>query len=74
MEWKYTQNETPIATESGDWDGNRSELVVAEDNFGFKYLARIYEGFMDGENFLNWVDDDDIMIDSEIIRWVSIPD
>lgn len=74
MEWKYVKDQTPIAFETGDWDGNRSELVVAEDKFGFKYLARVYEGFIDGENFLNWVDDDDIMIDSEIIRWVSIPD
>lgn len=74
MEWKYTQNENPIATESGDWDGKRSELVVAEDNYGTKYLARIYEGFIDGENFLDWVDNNDTIIDLEIVRWVSIPD
>jgi len=59
MEWKYTDKSKPHVYESGNWDGKRSDEVVAEDVNGKKYVARIYSGAMDGSEFLEWVDSND---------------
>jgi hypothetical protein len=72
MMWNYTG--TPIAYETGDWDGKRSDEVVAVDDIGRKHIARVYEGIMDGSEFKDWVDGDDYIIDREIIKWLSLPE
>ena len=73
MEWKYPQNETPLCYETGAWDGKRSDEIVAEDDIGRKHIARVYEGFMDGNKFCDWIDGDDYVIDREIVRWLKLP-
>jgi hypothetical protein len=72
MKWKYTGN--PIAYETGAWDGRRSDEVVAVDDIGRKHIARVYAGIMDGNEFIDWVDSDDYIINREIVKWLSIPD
>lgn len=73
MEWKYTPPNTPHAYETGNWDGKRSDEVVAEDDNGKKYVARIYSGHMDGSEFLEWVDSNDDCINAKITRWFDLP-
>jgi hypothetical protein len=64
---------TPIAYEVGDWDGKRSQEVLAQGESGTRYLARVYEGVMDGEAFLEWVDNSDYVIYEKITAWMKIP-
>lgn len=72
-EWIYTKDRTPIGYQTGDWDGKKSDEVIAEDKNGTRYLAHIYEGVMDGSHFIEWYDDNGYNIDAEIVRWLHIP-
>ena len=72
MEWKYVGN--PITYETGEWDGKRSDEVVAVDDIGIKHIARVYAGVMDGNEFIDWVDGNDYIIDRKIIKWLSLPE
>lgn len=75
MEWKYPEkNEFPIAHETGDWDGKRSDEVLAVDDIGRKIVARLYEGKMDGSHFKDWYDSEGFSIEREIVKWLSIPE
>ena len=71
--WIEIENHTPITYETGDWDGKRSCEVVAQDESGKNYIARLYEGFLDGINFKDWIDSNDDYINNKILRWVALP-
>lgn len=73
IQWNYTDKSLPLAYESGNWDGKRSDEVVAEDKNGKKYIARIYQGHLDGSEFLEWVDGNDDCINENITRWFDLP-
>lgn len=73
--WISVNERTPIATESGHWDGLRSEFVLAVNRDRNYVIARVYEGKMDGSHFLDWVDSNDTILDGkhdEIIMWQYI--
>ena len=72
-EWRYTENETPLAYETGNWDGKRSDEVIGVDDIGRTHVLRLYEGFMDGSAFRDWIDNSDYIIDREIVKWFPIP-
>jgi len=74
VDWKYTETENPIAYLTGTWDGKNSDLVVAEDVNGKKYIAHFCEGFMDGSEFKDWYDVNDYSISDKIVRWMPIPE
>lgn len=69
--WISIEEETPDAYVQGDWDGKRSDFVLAKDVHGNLFVARTYEGFMDGTIFLDFVDANDIVL-SNIIEWRPI--
>lgn len=71
MKWNY--NGYPIAYEIGNWDGKRSNEVVVEDDDGEKYIARLYEGFLDGSEFKDWIDNNGYTL-FNIIKWIELPD
>lgn len=73
MEWKYTKEQMPLCYEIGEWDGKRSDEIVAEDDIGRKHIVRVYEGVMDGSKFQDWIDIDDYVINREIVRWIALP-
>jgi len=74
MEWKYIKSgQFPLATETGYWDGRKSNQVIAEDKNGKKYLASYYEGILDGSEFKDWADSNDYTINVPIVRWLEIP-
>lgn len=66
----------PIATETGNWDGRRSDFVLAEhlDRNGQKkfIVCRVYVTVERGEEFVMWVDNNDDIVDG-VIRWMDIP-
>lgn len=72
MDWIYVKDRAPIAYQTGDWDGKKSDEVIAVDSDGTKYLAHIYEGFMDGSCFLEWYSDSNYMIEN-VVKWLPIP-
>lgn len=66
----------PIATETGSWDGKRSEDVLAEyiDTYNQpKFIVcRVYVVKERGEEFVIWVDKNDDIVDG-VTRWMEIP-
>lgn len=70
--WIDVKDRTPITYQTGDWDGKKSDEIIAEDNDGTKYLAHVYEGIMDGSKFLEWYDHHNFMIEN-VIKWTPIP-
>jgi hypothetical protein len=78
MEWIYTENQLPLCYETGDWDGKRSNLVIGETFYGKQFLGCCYSGFMDGCEFFDWYQVDEIngndwMVSDTVVRWLKIP-
>lgn len=78
MHWFYTKDKLPICTETGNWDGRKSELIIGEIITGKQFLGCCYEGFMDGSSFFDWYQVDEInsndwLINETVIRWLKIP-
>lgn len=73
MEWKYVDKELPNAYKTGMWDGKKSDEVLAEDKNGKKYIAVLYSGFLDGDDFNDWYNNNDYDI-QDVVRWCEIPD
>ena len=69
--WIPIEKEKPLATESGDWDGLRSDFVIAKDHHGNVFISRIYEGILDGFEFCDFVDNEDQVL-SHIVEWRPI--
>jgi len=73
MEWCSPEYKMPLAYETGNWDGKRSDKIVVEDDIERTIIARLYEGTMDGHKFKDWVDETGDVIDREIVRWLKLP-
>ena len=76
--WIYSEDQLPICYEIGDWYGKKSELIIGETINGKKFLGCCYEGFIDGTNFFDWYQVDEInkndwMVNVPVIRWMNIP-
>jgi hypothetical protein len=52
--WIPVSDGMPFCYQKGDWDGERSDLIIAETVSGKKFTAYCYSGFMDGQNFFDW--------------------
>jgi hypothetical protein len=69
--WIPVEEELPILTEYGEWDGHRSDFVIAKNKYGEWHKARIYAGFMDGFEFCNWCDERDLEL-TGVVSWRPI--
>lgn len=69
--WILVEEELPIAYETGNWDGKRSDFVLAKNIHGNWFKARTYQGVMDGYEFCDFVDDTDMVV-SNIVSWRPI--
>ena len=69
--WISVEEETPLAVETGEWDGKRSDFVLAKNKWGNVYIARTYEGIIDGNKFCDFAEKDDTII-SHIVEWRPI--
>jgi hypothetical protein len=72
MVWKDIKEETPHAYESGNWDGLKSDPVLAVDKNGKFHIAVVYEGHMDGSHFIDFYDTRDFEL-RDITHWCKIP-
>lgn len=57
QQWITVDEEKPIAYESGNWDGLRSDFILVKDIHGKVYVAKSYQGVIDGSNFCDFCDD-----------------
>lgn len=70
-QWISLKKQKPIATESGAWDGLKSEQILVEDKNGVRYVAVMYEGTLDGSYFCNFYSSLDWEIEN-VINWKHI--
>jgi hypothetical protein len=74
MNWISVEDRYPIALETGDWDGKRSDFVLTCSSSGVYHIARLYSGFLDGSDFNDWVNHTDDYILSRITHWQYLPE
>lgn len=72
-QWIKVEESLPNTYQTGDWDGKRSDLVLAVNEYEDYILARLYEGFMDGGHFQEWADDKDYTLNHKVLAWMKIP-
>lgn len=72
--WIYLDKETPICTETGNWDGKRSDEILVRDYNGKHYVAYCYQGFMDGAAFCDFYSSERDSLIEGITYWTFIPD
>jgi hypothetical protein len=78
MQWFFTEDKLPMCYETGNWDGKKSDLILAETITGKQFLAECYEGTMDGSYFFDWyfvdtISKNDWCVNETISRWLTIP-
>lgn len=71
MIWYKLENKKPLATESGCWDGLRSDMILVCIRSGKYYIAYMYEGILDGSEFCDFYSLDDFEIDN-VLYWTEI--
>jgi hypothetical protein len=69
--WIPIVDDSPLAYETGEWDGKRSDFVLAKNKWGNVFIARTYEGVIDGNKFCDFAEKDDTIL-SHIIEWRPI--
>ncbi len=72
-DWINIEDRKPIAYESGNWDGLRSDLFLGQCKHGVYYIAQMYEGILDGNKFCNFYDKNEYEI-LDLIKWKPITD
>ncbi|WP_027381862.1 hypothetical protein [Epilithonimonas caeni] len=73
MDWKNLSKEKSICTQTGNWDGKKSDELIVRDYKGNYYIAVCYQGFIDGSEFCEFFDYNDFQIDG-VIFWATIPE
>jgi hypothetical protein len=77
--WYYVnQGQLPLCYSTGDWDGKKSDIIIAETFTGEQFTCECYEGTQDGSYFFDWCQTDainknDWLINEPIARWTKIP-
>jgi len=72
--WILIEKEKPICTQTGNWDGKKSDEILVKDFRGKHYIAVCYQGFMDGSEFCDFYTvDGEYQIDS-VLYWSKIPE
>lgn len=76
-QWISVEDGCPLCYSTGDWDGRQSDVVLAETITGKKFLAQCYEGVVDGSEFYDWYQVDEInkndwLVTEYVFRWMAI--
>lgn len=71
MIWYDIKNKRPIATESGNWNGLKSDKIIVCTRSGKYHIAVMYEGILDGSEFCEFYDDRDFEIET-VTHWAEI--
>lgn len=71
MIWHDIKNKQPIATETGGWDGYRTDLILVCTLSRHIYVAYMYEGVLNGHTYRNFYTKDDYEIEN-VAYWTEI--
>jgi len=70
--WKKLSEQKPHSYRTGHWDGKMSNEILFADSSGIFYVGKCYQGFMDGNEFCCFCDQNDSEIDN-VTHWTEIP-
>jgi hypothetical protein len=71
MIWIDIKKRKPTATQTGCWDGLKSDKVLVCDMKRNYHVAVMYEGILDGREFADFYDDRDFVIEN-VVFWTEI--
>lgn len=71
-QWISLKTKKPLATESGAWDGLKSEQILVQDKTGNYHVAEMYEGTMDGSYLCNFYSIPHGYEIENVINWKNI--
>lgn len=72
MNWNNIKKSKPIAVETGDWDGMRSDEILVRTITGRKYIVHMYIGQIDGGKFINFYESNTGYEVTNVTHWVDI--
>ncbi|MEA1848973.1 hypothetical protein U9K52_08635 [Chryseobacterium sp. MHB01] len=74
FKWIYIEKEKPICTQTGSWDGKKSNELIVRDFKGNHHIAVCYQGFIDGAYFCDFYTFKNEHIIEGVMFWAIIPD
>lgn len=72
MKMNHLKNKRPICSESGSWDGFRSEPLLVYTGKGEYLVATAYSDTIEGTNHLFFYDKEDYGVDY-VTHWSYLP-
>ena len=71
MIWHNIKDKQPIATQTGNWDGFKSDKILVATKNEKICVVEMYEGVHNGYKFRNFYDHDDFEI-FNVVKWTEI--
>ena len=71
MIWYDIKKRKPLASQTGGWDGKKSDKVLVATRSGKYYIAEMHEGIIDGSEFCDFYDERDFEIEN-VAFWSEI--
>lgn len=72
MIWNNIKNKKPIAYKKGDWDGLKSDKILVCTKDEVYYVAVVYEGILDGNEFFQFYDENRDFEINNVELWAEI--
>lgn len=71
MIWYKIEEQKPIAYQTGNWDGKKSDKILACTIGGQYHIVEMYEGILGGSEFCDFYDGNDFEIQN-VKFWTEI--
>ena len=71
--WFDIEKHKPLAWETGEWDGSRTDFMLVFTNKNEIFKARAYENIIGATNSLDWYDERDNDIKGIVTHWQKLP-
>ena len=73
LNWIELKLQKPTATETGEWDGKKTDFLLVKTISGKVTIAQAYIGFLDGHYFCDWYRENDYELNDEVLEWMPLP-
>lgn len=71
--WNSIADSMPLCTQTGDWDGKKSDEILVLTKDYIPFICTCYEGILDGSKYFIILDQDDCDITQFVLYWAEIP-
>lgn len=71
MLWYKLKDRKPIATQTGCWDGRKSDKILVATRNETIHVVEMYEGTLDGSEFCEFYDANDFEV-FNVVLWAEI--